>query len=125
MATPSFWFGSNAISGTVTAAISALGSVTGTKQCLVIFWDDIGTALNGGGTATPDSGEDWLAAINYNAIDVTTNNLNSTRKASATAGSLSVDQGFYIPGETFNVYPVTVSFYVPATQSSRPPATGL
>lgn len=126
MASPSFWFGTGAFAGTITAAIAALQATTpATQNCLVVLWDDIKIALPDGPTATPNTGEDWLAAINYHGLDRTANTLNSDRRASFALGGITIDQGFYLPGQNFIVYPVTANFYSPSSLNARPSAVDL
>jgi hypothetical protein len=123
MATVPFWFGSNAINDTAAAAITALGSVTGTKRVLVVFWDDIKAGLTNGSTATPDSGEKWLAAMLVNAATVTSNNLAPTRKAAVTVGLTSLDSGSFHSGEDNEVFSYSTQIYQPTTIPATPDAT--
>ena len=125
MASISTWFGTNAKSGTYSELSTYLGTLTGTSdQFLLVKWGDVAPALTGAISSTPSSGEDWLAASSFNAVTVTVNSLNASRKAAATMGALSIDQGFYLAGNVFEVYSVTVNFYLPSTLPPRPGLVG-
>ena len=114
------WFGANAIDDTVANIITALGSKSGSARGLFILWTDVASSLNNGSTSTPDSGEDWLAAIGYNALNVTANTANNTRKVYVAAGAPSIDNGYYITGSTFLVRNLSFNFYSPFSETATP-----
>ena len=125
MASVPFWFGSNAYVGPKSGVDAAINSFQSTDDVLVVKWADIGSVLGGGSAASPVSGEDWLAAILYFAKNVTTNSINSTRRAAVISGNTGIDQGFFLAGNTFVTYPVTTTFYTTSSLDTAPTIAGL
>jgi hypothetical protein len=116
------WFGKNAIAGTVTNVASSIADITTklgdaakTSHCLVIFWDDIKSSLEGAVTAFPnDDGDKWLSAIAFNSLSQSIANPNRsfpTRSISVTRGNMMFDNSSLMAGQPIAIRTVTFNIY--------------
>lgn len=118
MATVVQTFGAGAIQGTGSAIATAL---TGNGDTyLAIKWDDLKGFLTNGATATPDSGDDWLAGLTYYWRNYTNNSQNTERLFTVVDGGKSFDQGFYRPNVDLIAFTSTVNVYNPDSTPASP-----
>lgn len=102
----------------VFGANATIDTTDTSNPILKIKWDDVATSISSA-SLNPDSGEDWLSAILYSALD-------NLAPLSQSAVKMSLSQGF--PSLTtwnsvrVRAYPVTVAFYVSDSGDDRPNA---
>jgi hypothetical protein len=110
---------------------SAITGLSGTETYLVVPWSEIRGAINSNAD-TPNSLEDWIAAITYTLVDKTlsdTNNqgakITAGRRFAAGDNGRGVDEGTFESGVTLAVYSAVLAFYAPDTNPARPTAANL
>jgi hypothetical protein len=114
---------------------SRLGSdvigLTANETYLVVPWSEVRTAIKSN-SETPNSLEDWIAAITYALIDRTlsdTNNqggkITAARRFAVGDNGRGVDEGNFESGLTLAVYSAVIAFYAPDTNPTRPTAFNL
>lgn len=113
---------------------SGLGSsitLTPGNRYLVIDWEDIDQAIDSQST-TPDSLEDWIAAILFHLVDRSLADTNPQTGAKITAGRRFIFQfngkgieSNFEPGTDLIGYQITGTIYAPDPSPARPPAINL
>lgn len=112
LATPAQIFGANTVV-----------SGSGANLKIEIFWDDAKLSLIAESPMpSPSSGEDWLAAIAFNAFDKLSLLSESTSKASARLDLPSLTTW---NGSSSRSTGVSLSFYTSDTGANRPKASEL
>lgn len=111
---------------------SAITNLVSTETYLVVPWSEVSGSL-GSGSASPDSLEDWLAALNYQLVDKSLADTNTQTGAKITAvrrfttqiNGKGFDDGFFEAGVGLIAYQLTTTIYVPDSSPTRPPASNL
>lgn len=102
------------------------------KRYLVVDWDDVNKAINSQ-SATPNTLEDWIAAINYALVDKvladtdpsTQQKLTADRRFITQINGKGLDNGNFESGIDLIAYQITTTIYSPDLSPTRPPASVL
>jgi len=115
---------------------SALGNaITGlipSETYLVVPWAEISGSLTAN-SPTPDTLEDWIAALLYRLVDRTLADTNTQTGAKITAGrrllaeinGKGLDNGIFEPGQDLIAYQLTTTIYSPDSSPTRPNPSSL
>ena len=111
---------------------STITNLVPTETYLVVPWSEISSALQLG-SSTPNTLEDWIAAINYRLVDRSLTDTNPTTGAKITAGrrfltqinGKGIDNGNFESGVDLVAYQITTTIYTPDPSPVRPLATDL
>ncbi|MCA2685952.1 MAG: hypothetical protein IM504_23240 [Microcystis sp. M038S2] len=111
---------------------STITNLVPTETYLVVPWSEISSALQSG-SSTPNTLEDWIAAINYTLVDRSLTDINPTTQQKLTASrrfitqinGKGLDNGNFESGVDLVGYQITTTIYTPDPSPVRPPATDL
>lgn len=115
---------------------SALGNtitdLIPSETYLVVPWAEISGSLMAN-SPTPDTLEDWIAALLYRLVDRTLADTNTQTGAKLTAGRRFVgeingrglDNGIFEPGQDLIAYQLTTTIYSPSLSPTRPNPSSL
>jgi hypothetical protein len=114
------YFNSSAFVGTAQDGITHLQGLASGAQVLIIPQISIPTpTLPDLATQTLVSIEDWLAAIIYRGVDVSSSTTTTERLFAASSTNTGFDKLFRVGG-TFYSRSVNFTFYTPSNLSDRP-----
>jgi hypothetical protein len=120
------------LDSTVQAGLGSSITLSGSERYLVIPWAAINNAINSGAN-TPDTLEDWLAAINYALADKVLADTNPQTGQKITAGrrfitqinGKGLDTGIFESGQNLTAYQLTTTLYIVDPSPNRPGAINL
>jgi hypothetical protein len=126
MGVPVTFLGANTQSG-----IGSAITLSPTKRYLVIDWEDVDQAINSEGQ-TPNTLEDWLAAINYTLVDKSLSDTSQTgtkitagRRFLTQINGKGLDTGFFESGVNLVAYQLTTTLYSLDSSPERPTSIDL
>jgi len=127
MGVPVTFLGANTQSGLGSAI-----TLSPTKLYLVVDWEDIRLSINSE-NATPNTLEDWIAAINFALVDktltdtnpITQQKITPARRFITQPNGKGLDNGNFEPGTDLIAYQTTTTIFSTDLSPTRPPATVL
>lgn len=111
---------------------TAITNLAASETYLVVPWSEVAGSL-AANSPTPNTLEDWIAALLYTLVDRTLADTNTQTGAKITAGrrflseinGKGLDNGIFEPGQDLIAYQLTTTIYSSDSSPTRPDPSSL